>query len=107
VLGKCKNTSKLRLNIRIQQKVGSEKIRFDLRSQNQPPSYHRDGPIAYLKRTQDECIVYKHDPNVTENNYCFKMHVDANYALNDGNPERKLHSTTGYIATQNNVSVAH
>jgi hypothetical protein len=51
--------------------------------------------------------VYKHDPNVTEKTYGFKMHVDANYAPNDGNPERKLHSTTGYIATQNNVSVAH
>ena len=63
--------------------------------------------LAYLKRTQDERIVYKHDPNVTEKNYGFKMHVDANYAPNDGNPERKLHSTTGYIATQNNVSVAH
>ena len=51
--------------------------------------------------------MYKHDPNVTENNYGLKMHVDANYAPNDGNSERKLHFTTGYIATQNNVSVAH
>ena len=66
--------------------------------------------LAYLKRTQDECIVvHKHDPNVTKMNYGFKMHVDANYAHNDGDPEHKLRSTAGYVATQNNasVSVAH
>ena len=56
--------------------------------------------LAYLKRTQTDCLVYRQDPNITEKTYRFKMHVDANCVSNDGDAVRKLNSTTGWIATR-------
>jgi hypothetical protein len=46
----------MQLRTGILRKVGSETISFDLRSQNQPRSYHKDGPVEKDRHKQTKIV---------------------------------------------------
>jgi hypothetical protein len=53
--------------------------------------------LAYLKGTREECLVYRHDPLITREQWLLSCYVDSNFLPDYGGVYINMKSTTGWV----------